>query len=144
MRVRSRESVSPRQSPSSLILASINSDGDPDFCGALFFTTSLSYHIDFQARASLDSRSARLWRAFARTPSLFSASRATCAPERNAVNILTRRVQQVRFGIRCLGGGVADASGRYRQEREARIWARGRPMGTAHGDLSAPRVSPLH
>src|SRR5947209_7654629 len=47
-RVRSRESVSPRQSPSSLILASINSDGDPGFCGALFFTTSLSYHIDFQ------------------------------------------------------------------------------------------------
>src|SRR6266516_6491389 len=52
MRVRSRESVSPRQSPSSLILASINSDGDPGFCGALFFTTSLSYHIDLQGRAS--------------------------------------------------------------------------------------------
>src|SRR6266511_3955581 len=42
MRVRSQESVSPRQSPSSLILASINSDGDPGFCGAAFFTTSLS------------------------------------------------------------------------------------------------------
>src|SRR6266516_4828677 len=52
MTVRSRESVSPRQSPSSLILASINSDGDPGFCGALFFTTSLSYHIDCQGRAS--------------------------------------------------------------------------------------------
>src|SRR5437667_2864802 len=50
MRVRSRESISPRQSPSSLILASINSDGDPGFCGALFFTTSLSYHIDLQGR----------------------------------------------------------------------------------------------
>src|SRR5205814_823379 len=30
------------QSPSSLIRASINSDGDPGFCGALFITTSLS------------------------------------------------------------------------------------------------------
>src|SRR5205823_9452719 len=50
MRARSRESVSPRQSPSSLILASINSDGDPGFCGALFFTTSLSYHIDSRTR----------------------------------------------------------------------------------------------
>src|SRR5437773_1135566 len=40
MRVRSRESISPRQSPSSLILASINSDGDPGFCGVLFVTTS--------------------------------------------------------------------------------------------------------
>src|SRR6266699_1014440 len=51
MRVRSWESVSPRQSPSSLILPSINSDGDSGFCGALFFTTSLSYHIDLQGRA---------------------------------------------------------------------------------------------
>src|SRR6266487_2801859 len=50
MRVRSRESVSPRQSPSSLILASINSDGDPGFCGALFFTTSLSHHSSVLAR----------------------------------------------------------------------------------------------
>src|SRR4249920_3661983 len=50
MRVRIRESVSPRQSLSSLILASINSDGDPGFCGALFFTTPLSYHIDFRGR----------------------------------------------------------------------------------------------
>src|SRR5712672_719588 len=40
MSARSRESISPRQSSSSLILASINSDGDPDSCGALFFTTS--------------------------------------------------------------------------------------------------------
>src|SRR6266508_171551 len=60
MRVRSRESVSPRQSPSSLILASINSDGDPGFSGALFFTTSLSYHIDFKDAPALDSRSARI------------------------------------------------------------------------------------
>src|SRR2546421_12222217 len=53
MSVRSRESISPRQSSSSLILASINSDADPGFCGALFFTTSLSYHIGFQGRAGL-------------------------------------------------------------------------------------------
>src|SRR5947208_17063615 len=46
MRVRTRESASPRQSPSSPILASISSDGASMFCGARFFATSLSYHID--------------------------------------------------------------------------------------------------
>ena len=39
--VRSRASISPRQSSSSAILASINSDGDPELCGASFFTTSV-------------------------------------------------------------------------------------------------------
>src|SRR5438477_3410808 len=38
MTVRSRESVSPRQSRSSLIFASINLDEDGSSCGALFFT----------------------------------------------------------------------------------------------------------
>ena len=31
----------PGTGVSSLILPSINADGDPGFCGALFFTTSL-------------------------------------------------------------------------------------------------------
>src|SRR5437868_9505817 len=55
MRARSRESISPRQSPSSLIFASINSEGDPDFCGALFLTISLSYHIDFHVTVRVEA-----------------------------------------------------------------------------------------
>src|SRR4249920_2266174 len=46
MSVRTRASVSPRQSSSSVIFASINVDPDPGFCGALFVMTSLLFHVD--------------------------------------------------------------------------------------------------
>src|SRR6185295_4546828 len=44
---RSSESILPRQSPSSLILSSINRDGDFSFCDPLFFTVVLFFGAFF-------------------------------------------------------------------------------------------------
>src|ERR1700740_2682924 len=41
IKARRRESISPRQPPSSWILASISRDADSTFCEPLFFTMSL-------------------------------------------------------------------------------------------------------
>src|SRR5438552_17367954 len=55
---RTRDSVSPRQSPSSLILASIKREGDFAFCGASFFFVFFFMSHALSAVAT-DTRTAR-------------------------------------------------------------------------------------